>query len=588
MNNTELNKYILHYLKEDRTKSAIMLTSGWGTGKSFYIQNDLIPFLKENGNYQCIVVSLYGLQDIMEISKSLYFEARFNLLSSKTETVETSKFLAKTVAKGITSFFGIDLSKSEEELRSLYESIDLAGRLIILEDIERSGIDVLSVLGYVNNLVEQDGVKVLLVANEDEMLKYNIKADEDGKAYKVPDQHTSFYLNTKEKTISDTILYHGDLKIALKDIVLQFEKEWLKRFLSEDDLKEIIDLMHMRRNYNLRTFTFACQKVVDIFEKLSIQEDDFIRTIFFSIISFSMTIKRGNLPEWDSTGLISAKLGTSKYPLYRICYEYIRWQEFDADKIEETIEAHKKMRLYDNNVMIANDSDLKILYNYFKYSEKDVLAALINIESRLANPEDIPLYSYINLAYYLIVCRSILDFDYSSCKERMICNLRNYGADIDSGVLLLNHFIFENSNELKDFTDFSNAIEDALNDSTKNLDFSYSPEDIIPFFNEQVLKNETRLTSGHAFISKFDLEKLYKMVFCCNPSQLDCFRGILHTIYRGAGKQNFLEADVLFIKELSSKIQNVLPQKSKDMDKMVRYQIKCLINNLQNIIEQLS
>lgn len=38
--------------------------------------------------------------------------------------------------------------------------------------MERSGIDILEVLGYVNNLVEQDGVKVLLVANEEEIKQY--------------------------------------------------------------------------------------------------------------------------------------------------------------------------------------------------------------------------------------------------------------------------------------------------------------------------------------------------------------------------------------------------------------------------------
>lgn len=76
MTNAELNDYILHYLTADRTKSAIMLTGGWGTGKSHYIQNELIPFLEkeENGKYLCIVVSLYGLKEVSEISKSLYLE----------------------------------------------------------------------------------------------------------------------------------------------------------------------------------------------------------------------------------------------------------------------------------------------------------------------------------------------------------------------------------------------------------------------------------------------------------------------------------------------------------------------------------
>ena len=46
MTNGDLNQFILHYLTKDKTHSAIMLTGSWGTGKSYYIQNVLVPFLK--------------------------------------------------------------------------------------------------------------------------------------------------------------------------------------------------------------------------------------------------------------------------------------------------------------------------------------------------------------------------------------------------------------------------------------------------------------------------------------------------------------------------------------------------------------
>ena len=126
MTNPELNKYILHYLKEDRTKSAIMLTGGWGTGKSYYIQNELIPFLskEDNGPYPCIVVSLYGLKSVAEVSKSLYFESRIKFLKTTSEAGATVKFFTKTVAKGITSLFGMDLAQLDNDLQKLYESID--------------------------------------------------------------------------------------------------------------------------------------------------------------------------------------------------------------------------------------------------------------------------------------------------------------------------------------------------------------------------------------------------------------------------------------------------------------------------------
>ena len=54
------NKYtefIENYLINDKTKSAIMLIGGWGTGKSYYIQNVLKPYL-EGKQKDCIIVSL--------------------------------------------------------------------------------------------------------------------------------------------------------------------------------------------------------------------------------------------------------------------------------------------------------------------------------------------------------------------------------------------------------------------------------------------------------------------------------------------------------------------------------------------------
>ncbi len=32
----ELNRYIKHYIEEDKTNTAIMLTGEWGLGKSYY------------------------------------------------------------------------------------------------------------------------------------------------------------------------------------------------------------------------------------------------------------------------------------------------------------------------------------------------------------------------------------------------------------------------------------------------------------------------------------------------------------------------------------------------------------------------
>ena len=591
MTNSELNEYILHYLKEDRTKSAIMLTADWGTGKSYYIQNELIPFLgkEENGSYSCVVVSLYGLKSVEEISKSLYLESRMKFLPKGSEGFETGKFAVKTVVKGITSFLGVDLSKTEEELQDLYQSVDLSGKLIILEDIERSGINILEVLGYINNLVEQDEVKVLLVANEDEILKYHdSKPDKNGRTHKIPDENTAIYLETKEKTVSDTISYFGDINTAISNLILSFNNEMLNKFTVEDQINDIVTMMMLRENLNLRTFLFACQKISDIYSKLGVIDDETARTIFFSVLSLAMQIKSGYFPNWEGSDSISTKLGFGNFPLYRFCYDYIRWQEFDVNKVQEALEAHKKLKLYDPHGESIYDEDLRTVFDYYEHSEEEVLTALKSIESRLDNSEDIPIYCYNKLAYSLVVCHTILEFDYDSCKSKMISNMQQHGKEIDSDLLFLNRFEFEDEIEKREFIDFSQTLRDAVGVSTHTaFDFSYKPEDIHSFY-VYITKNEAKVTAGHAFISKFKLDRLVDMIFVCNPNQLHDWRGVLWAVYRNSTKADFLETDRLFIEELINKLSSKLSEGKSGMDRIVLFQMDLLVKNLQKFIEQLS
>lgn len=568
-----------------------MLTAGWGTGKSYYIQNDLIPFLaeKENGAYSCLVISLYGLKTVEDISKNLYFESRLKFLKRKSEKAAAGELVAKTIIKGITSFWGVDLSKSERTLQKLYRSIDLTKKLVIFEDVERSKIDILDVLSYTYNLVEQDNIKVLLVANEDEMLKYKYsKPDKEGKTYKIPDEKTSAYLAIKEKTISDTISYKGDLHTAISNLLQKFNDKILNKFATNDGIDAIITEMTTLGNYNLRSFQFACQKAFDIFQKAEDANTKYIQTIFFSILAFTMRMKNGIFPNWDGSDYLSARLGIGKFPLYRFCYDYIRWQEFDATKIQEAFDAHEKMDLYNKHGDSVFDVDLSVVFAFYDHSEKEVLSALQNIENRLNTSEDIPLYSYCKLAYYLIECHIILGFDYTLCKKKMILNMEKYGRDIDADILFLDRFEHESADGKQQFLDFVQDLKKAIDSSIcTKINFSYLPEDL-DSFHGYIIKNDAALISGHTFITKFDLTKLVNMIFQCNSAQIHHWRSILFVIYRNALKSDFLDADRLYMIELVERIENVLPEKEKHMDRIALLQIRYLLSNLKEFIEMLS
>ena len=79
------NNFIKNYLENNKTNSAIMLTGEWGSGKSHYIKNELVPYIENSDDKKCIIVSLYGINQVDDINKSIYFfiiHLRYNKYTS--------------------------------------------------------------------------------------------------------------------------------------------------------------------------------------------------------------------------------------------------------------------------------------------------------------------------------------------------------------------------------------------------------------------------------------------------------------------------------------------------------------------------
>ncbi len=375
----ELNKFILHYLKDDKTNSALMLTAPWGTGKSYYIKNELKPFLEKekNAKYKCLTVSLYGLKDIYEVSKAIYVENQVKIPKRKFKNtiigkfvvkhfkkITTGKIIAKTVIRNIASHFNIDISLSDNDKKKIFESVNLLGKLIIFEDLERSGIDIFEIMGYVNSLVEQDGVKILLVANENEIIKFQcgekiigikekqeIESEQKVRAImglgnkdsenNIQIEYTAFtkeYLKIKEKTISDTIHFEEDYKAAFKSIIKMFDNKTLNQFSNEKELKSILSLINNSKYPNLRSFKYACQKTNDIFNILGkkyLSSEKFVRAIFFGIILFVQNQKIGEIKKWGQEKFFSTDLGNEEAPLFKFCYDYMVNQSSEFSEVEQ-------------------------------------------------------------------------------------------------------------------------------------------------------------------------------------------------------------------------------------------------------------
>lgn len=594
----ELNSYIKHYLEKDKTNTAIMLTGEWGSGKSYYVENELIPFLKSDKKNRCVVVSLYGLNDISDISKSIYMELKMKKFTKVSEPLTAGKLIAKTVIKGLIEKFGINANMSEHDFKRLYSSFNLSGKLLILEDLERSNIEITNLLGYINNLVERDGVKVLIVANENEILNRNPEkinftklfqtTSEDNKEDNKNDvaENVLKYLRIKEKTISDTICFDGDYFNAVKNIIVSFDNQKLQEIIDNDVIKEIASVVKGSCYKNLRTFIFATQKTTDIFDRIEQNlEKDFLKCIYFGMINFSAKIKSGDFPTWEGTKFLSTILGINKYPLCRFCYDYIRWHRLDTGQIEETKNEYRRMKLYDENAD-DGDEDLQKLYGYYVRTEVEIIDALKSIEEKLKNPKGIAFYHYGKLAAYLVIMKYLLGFDYACCKKNMIENIRGRGDYIDSDLLFLRMYDLEES-EKKEYDDFIRQLSESMDYKNTQSEFSYNPDNIKDLY-DSVIERKYNISNNHQFISKYDANKIVKMLFNSSAVQIHDFRRILLSVYRYASKNDFVENDRYTMKDILERIQEKIEKSNCDLDKIQLKQLDWLCQNLKTFITQMS
>ena len=599
MTDQEYNLYIENYLKNDKTKSAIMLTARWGMGKSYYIQNSLIPYLEQTADKKCVVVSLYGLNDTKEISKAIYFETRAKLAGVKNEKVQTGKIVGKTIIKGALSVAGIDLSLKEADLEKLYSSIDLTNQLIILEDLERSSVSIKQVLGFVNNLVEQDGAKVLLVANEKEIKNFKQIEIKDNnskeKTKSVYTEETEEYLTIKEKTVGDTILYLCDYDEAIENILNMYSDTIIANLLEMKTasgklmiVEEIRAVMADVSDYNLRSLIFACQKTADIFLNYENEiDDDFLKHVFLGNVAFSLRVKSNDDLKWKEK-VSPNELGTSKYPLYAFCKEYIKYQEIDLDAIKSSQEAFVERRKYEQRQREMN-SALSILYD-FPIQKTEVLAfAIETVRDELRSGDGIPLVQYGKLANYLIAVKKLLDNPdiVNECKEIMLANMQRDDKK-DSKVLdrlrFHDSFSFWESEQQEEYNQFIAQMSFACQENPFSCLTDEDPITYLEKVSGLMSDRGSDVRQGRNFLKNIDKEKLSKGLEKATAKQVSNFRRGILAIYDVVNIREFLPEDKDALIELKIVVQKLLDD-SKGEDKIVRLQYTWLLGNIEKVID---
>ena len=633
MNTEELTAYIKNYLENDKTRSAIMLTGAWGSGKSYYIQNVLTKELNKC-NHDVAIVSLYGLKTIADLNKSIYLELRakktLKKLASKKKNKETKKnnklfnwlskhgkeaasgtaLLGKTIIKGVAGFFNVPVEFSDKDLEKLYTSINLNGKLIVLEDLERSGIDIIEIMGYVNNLVEQDGVKVLLVANENEIIRYKkddvedhdpatqvVKEFVDKDKKPILTEKTKEYIKIKEKTVFDTIKFNIGQSEAVKEIILGFSCKYFKQLLDNNTSNgkkcicdTVVDIMNMLEIFNLRAIIFACQKSENLFNKVAEKiEIDYFETVFCSIIAFALRLSVNSNLVWGNDATSPYDLGVPAFPLHKFVYNFVKNHFFygqDVLKVQQAFIEQRKLEIKQKEAKNA----LNTIYYAFEKSESEVAEAVNTICNYLDDINVIPIMEYGKLGNYLIAIKKIISNTtlIDLCKEKILTNIQEAELTDNQKIALEVHdgIELELPEEKVEYEDFSKKIVECVNRQSVRALSTINDANGVKSLIDTISTNHGQFLSNHSLMNGINVGGLLHALPDCTSAQISELRGAIMSFYRAANIAEFLSGDKDALEELQIGLQKIIDD-NIIKDKVVLQQIKWFAKNVSNIIYRL-
>lgn len=239
--NQHIEEYLDYYFDGEKNfEYAVLLNGAWGSGKTWFVKKYLEK--KQDGKRKICYVSLNGIAKISMIDEAI-FKSIHPILGSKGAKLvgQLGKGLLKATLK-------VDLdgdSKPDVSVNATLPSLNLPDYLkidekfiLVFDDLERCELKKEEVLGYINYFVEQEGIKTLIVSNEEEIT------------------NNGDYSKKKEKLVGATFYYIEDQDLAIQSILHEVENEDLENlFIS--NFKLIKQTFNQVGYKNLRSFKQA-------------------------------------------------------------------------------------------------------------------------------------------------------------------------------------------------------------------------------------------------------------------------------------------------------------------------------------------
>lgn len=378
--NKHIEKYLDLYLERENVEYATLLTGKWGCGKTYFIKN-YIEKKSEEKKYKFIYISLFGLKDIQSVNDAI-FEELHPVLSHKGV-----KFLGGVLKSAIKLGLKFDLVGDKNEETSVnidftklnpFDETEYKNLIFIFDDFERTLISTTEILGFINSICENENVKTIIIANEDEI-----------------DKNNETYKRFKEKVIGKSFTIHNDNESYWKS----FDKRYSSQFKKYTTIISIIKSTFERfGNKNYRNLVQITDDYIDFTKKIKsdyLDNDEFIENLSEQFYTLSLEYKKTHnidsilesLKQDDSNFYYSLIFGadiwamiiSGYYNSYSELNELISSLPIFNIKEEESWQKLWHYREKDKNEFYSNFNDVKNKFTSIEYENIGVLMHAVSM-----------------------------------------------------------------------------------------------------------------------------------------------------------------------------------------------------------------
>ena len=391
----DLVESILDYIRAEYTDYAIMINGEWGSGKTYFWNHKIKPKIEAmqvNGKKLTpIYMSLYGISNLEEISKKIFIETTQLMDKNLKKFMGASGVgsipeYAKT-GLDMANFFGVTQNGDRLDYAQFFSTDD---KVLCFDDLERANVDVIDILGYINNFVEHDHIKTIIICNEKELStklknsnlemktfiatylldkenKLNIKTDKP-MVERIRDtieyvfDKANDYERIKEKLIGETFEYRPEFNYIINGILMRYENDKdLIRFLRENT-PYIINTFNKSGTRNLRILKHSLNDFKKIYEMVNKYYPNtnyrVLQTMLIFTIAISFEIKAGkitkdkfvyiqNNEEYKAT-VVSSKVFMDNRQFYIKEFDNNYYYNFKAEyRFFKFIEMYVRTRIFD-------------------------------------------------------------------------------------------------------------------------------------------------------------------------------------------------------------------------------------------------